>query len=155
MRWPGRSGQLGRGGHFFSEPGLRAFDRRVETLAANGLQEIVHRVHIKGAHGVLVVCGDKDDWNVRTDQFQDVESRQFGHLHVEKNQIGFVLGDGLYGFHAIRAFGGDVNLRMEFQKFPNYVAREFFIIHDQCFPAFVSRGAHAFSSLSAGRDKLT
>src|SRR5258708_9120125 len=66
-----------------------------------------------------------------------------------------MLRDGFNGFHSIRAFRGDFNLRMRLQKLANYVARQLFVIDDERLPSFVWRGAHAFSSLSAGSDKVT
>src|SRR5260370_32565436 len=109
----------------------------------------------KRAHRILVVSGYEDDGHIGANQFQDIESRQFGHLHVEKDQIRFVFRDGLHGFYAVRAFSGDFNFRMGLQKLANDVTRELFVIDDERLPSFVLRLAHSFSSLSAGMDKVT
>ncbi len=84
----------------------------------------------KRAHRILVVSGYEDDGHIGANQFQDIESGQFGHLHVEKDQIRFVFRDGLHDFHAVRAFSGNIHLGMGLEKFANHVAREFLVIHE-------------------------
>ena len=156
LLWRPRGGrEFVRGRHFLAQPVFRSFQCRIKALASDGLQQIVDGVDIEGAHRVFVVRGHEDDGHFGTNQFEDIESRQFGHLHVEKDQIRFVLRDGLHGFDAVGAFGGDFDFRMGLQKLANHVARELFVIDDERLPSFVLRGAHSFSSLSAGRDKLT
>ena len=109
----------------------------------------------EGAHGVLIVGGYKDDGHVGANQFQDIEAGQFRHLHVEENQIRLVFGNSFYGFHSVDALGCDFDLWMRLQILANDMARELFVIDDERLPFFVRRGAHAFSSLSAGRSRLT
>ena len=88
-------------------------------------------MHFERAHGVLVVSGDEDHGDVRADQFQDVESCQLGHLYIEKDQAGLVLGESLGGFETVGALCKNLNFRMGLEQFANDVPRELLIIHNE------------------------
>ena len=77
----------------------------------------------EGAHGVLIIGGDENDGGVRTDQFENIEAGEFGHLHVQKNKVGLVLGDGFHGLKAISALGENFDLRMRLDQFAENQAR--------------------------------
>ena len=98
-------GEVGGGRHFFADAGFCAIESGIKAFAADRFQEIVDGVDFEGAHGVLVVSGDEDDGSFGADEFENVEAGKLGHLHIEKNQVGFVLGDGFDGFEAVGALG--------------------------------------------------
>jgi hypothetical protein len=87
----GRGGGAPRRGRV--DPAARALDRGGEPLGSHGLHEVVHRVELERAHGVLVVGGDEDDGRqVRVARGQR-EAVEAGELDVEHHQIGGELGD--------------------------------------------------------------
>src|SRR5205823_1214934 len=64
-------------------------------------------------------------------QLQNIKPGEFGHLHIEKNQIRLVFGERLDRFEAVRAFRQDFHFRMRSDKFADNVPREFFSVHDE------------------------
>ena len=101
----------------FAQTGTRAFQGTLETLGAEGLEQVIHGVGVEGAHRVLVVCGDEDDdGGLRgLDQFEHLEAIQLGHLHVEKEQVRAVFSDGLDRLETVGTFGHHLNFRMRRQ----------------------------------------
>src|SRR5437016_7842162 len=109
----------------------------------------------KRAHRVLIIGGGKDHRDVRTDQFQHVKSRQLGHLHIEEDQAGLVLGESFGGFEAVGALRENFNLRMGFEQFANDVPCEILVVHDQRSDLLGWRTQLCCSPVSAGSNRLT
>jgi len=92
--------------------------------------------------GKLVVRGDEDDDGqaLRADGFQDGETVEFGHLHVEKKEVWRMLANGVNRRAAVGALADDFNLRLGLEQLAQALARQRFVIHDQrsdfhdCFP---------------------
>ena len=101
----------------FAQAGTRAFQGTLETLGAEGLEQVIHGVGVEGAHRVLVVGGDEDDHGRLRglDQFEHFEAIELGHLHVEKEQVRAGFGDGLDRLETVGAFGHHLNFRMRRQ----------------------------------------
>ena len=98
----------------FAQAGTRAVEGTLETFGAEGLEQVVHGVGVEGAHRVLVVGGDEDDYRGLRglDQFEHFEAIELRHLNVEEEQVRGGFGDGLDGFESVGAFGHD----LEFQE---------------------------------------
>jgi hypothetical protein len=62
-------------------------DRLGQTLAAAGLEQVVDRVLLEGAHGVMVVGGHEDHGRTRVETAQEVEPVLARHLDVEQQQV--------------------------------------------------------------------
>ena len=98
------------------------------------LQDIVHGIYIECLDGVLVKRSGKD--HVRhfhfalDDFFQNAETVQTGHFHVQKDQVGRVLLDQRNGFHAVLSLPDHIDLGKAFQEEGQLVARGLFVIHD-------------------------
>ena len=75
----------------------RTDERLVKTLPVERLQQVVERVHVEGAQGVVIEGGHEDDQRHarRADGFDDLESARAGHLYVEKDQVRFQASDGV------------------------------------------------------------
>src|SRR3569832_40030 len=73
-------------------PGLIQFDllldsvpRSVEALVIERLEQVIEGMHLKGAHGILIVGGDKDDVGrcLRIERLAYFDATDVRHLHVE------------------------------------------------------------------------
>jgi len=51
-------------------------------------------------------------------------------MHIQKDEIGLPVSHGFDGFHAIRAFGNDLDVRMRLQQLAQNVTGEFFVVDD-------------------------
>ena len=129
-----------RRGRPLSQPRLGALQRPLEALGAERLQQVIHRVGVESAHGVLVVRRHEDHRRgvgPRLDQLQHLEAVQFGHLDVEKHQVRRGLGDGLHRLEPVGALGHDLDFRVRRQHFAQEPARQFFVVDNyrpQCVP---------------------
>ena len=146
-------GRASGGGEFmrrrdFGEAGFGALESGVETLAADGLQKIVHGMNVKGAHGVLVVGSDENDGNIGANELENVKAGKFGHLDVEENQVGFMSGDGFDGFEAIGAFGDDFDFGVRLDELAKNEAGEVFIVHEKSAELRGGGGAQGRASLT-------
>src|SRR5215475_12327990 len=111
-------------------------------------------MHLKRLHRVFVVRGDEDNGNIRADQLQNIESCELGHLHVEEQQVGLVLGDCFYRLQSVLAFGDDFDFLVRAEQFAQYFARQLFVVNDQGTQTS-RRLAHVLSPYSAGSVMLT
>ena len=112
----------------FAQAGFRALEGAVEAVGAEGFEEIVDGVGVEGAHGVLVEGGDEDDGGAGVDEFEDFEAVELGHLDVEEEEVGGVLGDGLYGFEAVGAFGGELDVGVGAEHLAQKGARQLLVV---------------------------
>jgi hypothetical protein len=106
-------------------------ERLGEALGAHGLHQVVHRLHLEGRHGVLVVRGGEDDGGqvgVRPREREPVEP---GHVDVEENHVGAVAPDALEGLEAVRGVAGHVGARQLGQHAQQPAARRRLIVHHQ------------------------
>ena len=103
-------------------------------LPVERLEQIVHRIHFKRLHRVLIEGRGKDNLGQRdllVQQFLDhAETIESRHLHVEKNQVGIVFADEIDGFDAVLALGDDVDIADIFQQKGEFIAGELLIVHD-------------------------
>ena len=102
----------------------------LETLRAERLQQVIHRVGVESAHRVLVVSSDENDGRTGIDQFEHFEAIQLGHLDIEEEKVGRGLRDCFHCFEAI----GDIPRRLRSrdgrQQFTQEPAGQLFIVHD-------------------------
>ena len=103
---------LGRGSlriqHF-----SRALNSFGDARLVERLQHVIDGVHVEGLYRVLIEGRRKDHvrhFHFAFDElFQDAEAIEAGHLHVEKNEIGRVLFDQRYRFHAVFALADQID----------------------------------------------
>ena len=85
-----------------------------DAAAIEGLEQVVDRVHVEGAHGVLVECSGEDDLRHGAGRFfveelfDDGEAIEAGHLDVEEDEVGMMGLDEVDGFKAVAALGEDL-----------------------------------------------
>src|SRR5207248_6832058 len=67
-----------------------AFERALEALLVDRLEEVIERLDVERADRVFVVRGDEDDHRHRLDPdlLDDVEAAEAGHLDVEEDEVG-------------------------------------------------------------------
>ncbi len=114
--------------------GLSCAGKRFEkAFPLKRFQQVIDGVGVEGFERVLVVGGDEDDSGKMQgrDGFEDAEAIGAGHLHVEKDEIGAVLGDGADGGGAVSAIGDDVEAAIGRQQREYPPARQGFVVHDQ------------------------
>src|SRR5262249_4700627 len=79
---------------------------------------------------------------------------ELGHLHVEEQQVGLVLGDRFYRLQSVLAFGDDFDFCVRAEQFAQHLARQLFVVNDQGTQT-CRRLAHVLSPYSAGNVMLT
>jgi hypothetical protein len=96
------------GVHNFFRDAVNGF---AQPLRAHRLEQIVQRIFIERAHRIIVVRSDKHyGRRAFTQQFQDIEAVQLGHLNIEKNHLGRKFLHGLDYLQAIFASGENDDL---------------------------------------------
>src|SRR5215472_17113273 len=94
---------------------LGAGKRGFPPFITERLQQI--SVRFERAHGMLIVGRDKDCERHRrcTNGLDDLKTVQFGHLHIEKNEIQGLASDDLHGSFSVRRFqyGSDLRILLE------------------------------------------
>src|ERR1043165_4828576 len=105
----------------------------VETFAIEWFEEVIESVHLKSFERELIMGGDKDDGRHGRafDLIDYVEAAHLGHLHIEKDEVGLLLLDGLDGSGAIVTFAEQFNVRFALEKSANALSSQWFIIDDQ------------------------
>jgi hypothetical protein len=101
-----------------------------QPFFAEWFQQIIDRVYVEGTQRVFVIGGYEDHIDLMSNEIQYLEAIETGHLNIEKNQIGFLLRDGLHGFEAVRALGNNFDIGVLLQILTEERAREFFIVDD-------------------------
>ena len=111
-----------------------AIERALETLGGKRFEQIVGRLRVEGAHGVLIVGGDEDHGRLGVDQLEHLEAIELRHLDVEENKVGRKFVDGLDGFEAVAALGRDFDFGMGGKEFAKIAARQFFVVDENRAP---------------------
>src|SRR5215472_15440570 len=112
-------------------------------------------MHLERAHGILVVGGGEDHRDVVTNQLEDIEPGKLRHLHIKKDQLGLVFGEGFDGLESVGALGKDFDFSMRCEEFPDDVPRKLFVVDDKR-ADFLLRAVHlCVSPVSAGMDSST
>jgi len=83
-----------------------------ETLRFDRLQQIIERVQLEGAHGVLIERRNEDNRGLRGHRGHDVEPGALAQLNVEKHDVGGIGAQHESGLGARRGFLNDVDLGM-------------------------------------------
>ena len=113
-----------------SERGPR--DGAPEPIAIDRLQQVVHRLHVKGANGVIVVCGDEHHEGHRRGVQcpQHLESVTSGHADIEEEQIRATARYRGDRFTPRPAFADNLHTRILLEQATDTLASKPFIIHD-------------------------
>jgi hypothetical protein len=81
-----------------AEPRPSATERDSKTVLVEGLEQVVHGVHIERANRVLVVGGHEHDDGQRfsLERLQHAEPIELRHLDIEKHEIGSLSADDIH-----------------------------------------------------------
>jgi hypothetical protein len=60
------------------------------------------------------------------------EATAAGHLDVEEEQIGLVAFEQVFGLVGVAGFGDDLHFRMSGEKAAELLARNAFVVYDEC-----------------------
>src|SRR6202034_2802075 len=133
-RWPSAGGKLQggdrHGRRFAGEALLGALKRGMESLGADGFEQIINGVDLEGADRERVVGRDENYGAVRADQLENFEAIQLRHLNIEKQQVRLEFRGGFHGLEAVGALGHDFDLGMLGEKFAENLARQIFVVDD-------------------------
>src|SRR5208282_561811 len=86
-----------------------------------------------------------------SDQFENLETIELGHLDIEKQKIGFELRGAFHGLEAVRTFGDDFYFRMRGNEFAKHLTSQVFVVHDHGADFLARFRGHDRSFDSAGR----
>ena len=116
----------------FAQPRPRPFQRALETLRAERLEQVVHGVRVESAHRILVVGSDEDyDRRLRASISSSTSKPSSLGIWTSRNsRSGTGFGDGLDGLEPVGAFGHHLNLRMRGQQFAKIPAGQFLVIDE-------------------------
>jgi hypothetical protein len=111
----------------------RAFDRRVEALLVERLEQVVERVHFERAQRVLVIGGSEDHERqlVVVERCEDVEAGARGELDVEEQQLGAETVDERHRFVAVGRDADDFHVVASAQQAHEARAGEALVLNDQ------------------------
>ena len=99
------------------EPLADPVERVGEPVLFHRLHQIVDRLRLEGADGMVGISGDEDEQR-RLDLHQPLDHREAveaGHLDVEEDEIGLVGLDRAYRLAAVRAGLDDLDVVMRLQ----------------------------------------
>jgi len=125
---------------------LRARSTAACTRRVKGLQQIIDGIHVKGAHGVLIVGRRKNELrqcflfvaarsghasfiDEALNHRKAVEAR---HLHIEKDQIRVLFLDQIDGLDAIRPLPDNLDVAHRIEQILQLFARQLFVVDDEC-----------------------
>jgi len=66
---------------------VQAGDRLLQPFPTDGFEQIIQRVHLKGADGILVERRDKDDAGRDSGALQQFKAGSARHLNIEENDV--------------------------------------------------------------------
>ena len=106
----------------------------LEPLAIERLEQVIDRMNIESLEGKLVVGGDENDGGPFRlgESLNDLEPIHFGHLDIQKNQLGAEAGDGVESGAAVPRLADEVNGRFRAEEGTEAFPGEFLVIHDEC-----------------------
>ena len=137
----------------FAQTPPHAPERFAEPLAAERLQQIIHRRRFERPHRVLVERGDEHHGHARIDQLEHFEAVELRHLDIHEQHVGLVLGHCLHRLEAVRALRHDARRPPpRSRRLAQQPPRQFFIVCDHCSHVCdlaMSRRAFGSGSLSA------
>ena len=116
--------------HAFS----RARERRLESLVAEGLQQVVEGSHFESLQGVGIVGGDEDDDRppVGLDSSRSSKPSMTGHLHVEEQEVRRLARDGLERFRSRRRNApANLDVRLPLEKLQEAPSRRRLVVDDE------------------------
>ena len=104
---------------------------RFKARIVEWLQQVVESANLKSAQGVSVVGGDENNaGRIAAKHLDDVEAIEFGHLHVEKNEIGFHGADCRKRLATGAALGNYFDFRMAAKQRGEIGSGERFVVHN-------------------------
>jgi hypothetical protein len=104
-----------------------------ETLGAYRLQQVVHRAHVECIQRPVIMSGHEDHRR-RRGAFQRLkrgEAVEFGHVDVEKQEVGLEPVDRRHHLGAGRSLSHDLDRREMLQVLAQYGTRHRLVIGDQ------------------------
>ncbi len=111
----------------------RPRERGRQPLGLDGLEQIIERVDLEGAHGMVVVRGREDDARHVIEPRQQIEPRTARHLDVQEKQLRSERVDARHGFAHIARFAHDVDPGKVREQAPQLTPRQRFVIDDERF----------------------
>ena len=116
-----------------------AGDGPPELRKADGLEQIIHGIHLEGLHGVLIVRGGHNDGAGELYLREDLKAPAVAKLHIHKDDIRSIIrGKPLDRF--LYRTDGAHNLYLGeilFQQGDHMLAGPQFVFYDECFHSWL------------------
>src|SRR5262245_58557331 len=116
-----------------TNPVSGALERFEKSGAVNRFQQVIERAHLESPQSVFIIRGDENDLrhSFYANGLNDPESVHFGHLNVEKDQVGDFSLDDRHSLPPIAAFADDFDIQRLFEPHTDSFARQRFVINNQ------------------------
>ena len=86
---------------------------------------------LKGAHGILIVSGDKDDIGLMlSERLKNFKTTHLRHLNIEEDEIGSFRLDCLDCGPTVSTLPDNLGVRITFEHFANHLASQRFVVND-------------------------
>lgn len=124
---------LRRGGGRLGQKPADAFQALCQARGRNRFEQIVRRVFFKGAYGVLIKGGNKDEQRRVLQALRALKNGEAvlpGHLDVLKHQVHAAPGDGVQGLLGGGGLAG-LHVRVGLQQVGELIPGRGFVVHYQ------------------------
>src|SRR5215213_9397030 len=107
--------------------------RLAESLICERLEKIIQRVYFKCLQSIMVEGRDENDCRyASTINFrQHFKAVHAGHLYIQKQQVGRLLADEVYGRRTAGAFAYDLYLGISLKKVSEGTPGQRLVVNDQ------------------------
>src|SRR5438477_7901288 len=107
----------------------RALQSRPKPFAIERLKQVIDCMHLEGTQSELIVRrNEDDDWHwLGADRLEDLESIQFGHLDIKKNELRRLLLNRVNRLASVGTLADQLNLGVIGKQLPQPLARQRFI----------------------------
>jgi hypothetical protein len=110
---------------------LETRDRRREPRRSDRFEQVVQRVHVEGAQGVVVVRGHEHDPGRHRGASEEIEPRFARHLDVEEDDVRLLPGEMSRRLAHARRLSAHFDFGMHRQQRAQLLPRQALVVHDQ------------------------
>ncbi len=117
------------------DPGPHLLNRLQHPFAVERLQQVIHRIHLEGAHRILVESGGKNHLRQTHPLVQQLlehgEPVLTWHLHIQKDNVRLVRAHQFHGFDAIRPLCHHLHAFHRLQQIQQLLPGKRFVVDDE------------------------
>src|SRR5262249_37647335 len=127
-----------------SEPLLGTIQSTAKACIVEWLQQVIERPRLECTQRILIVGRHEDDdrRQIAAQQLEYVEAPAFGHLHVQKHQVGLRFSDFEDGLQPGLTLHDGSNVRITTQQHGEIAPRQCFVVDHESLYWCRSRHLH-------------